>query len=92
MTEEFREFADELAQGLNFPENGVVFCTAVNSEDEQGYDLSCHIDGNLGTVSNIVEFIVKHYLKPLDDETAEIYGGRLINIIKNNGKGEQTNE
>lgn len=92
MTGEFKEWADELAKGLNFPENGVVLCTAVNNEDEQEYDLSCHIDGNLGTVSSIVEFIVKNYLKPLDDETAEIYGGKLMNIIKNNGKGEQTNE
>ena len=82
MTEEFKEWADELAQGLNFPENGVVLCTAVNNDDTLMFDLSCHIDGNIGTVSSIVEFIVKNYLKPLDDETAEIYGDRLIGIIK----------
>lgn len=92
MTEEFKEWTGELAMGLNFPENGVVLCTAVNNDDALMFDLSCHIDGNIGAVSSIVEFIVKNYLKPLDDETAEIYGGRLINIIKNNGKGEQTNE
>ena len=92
MTEEFKEWADELAMGLNFPENGVVLCTAVNNDDALMFDLSCHIDGNIGAVSSIVELIVKQYLKPLDTKTAKIYGGKLINIIKNNGKGEQTNE
>lgn len=92
MTEEFKKMADELATGLNFPENGAVLCTAVWNKETLALDLSCHIDGGLSVVSSIVELIVKNYLKPLDDETAEIYGGKLMNIIKNNGKGEQTNE
>ena len=32
MTGEFKEWADELAAGLNFPENGIVLCTAVNNK------------------------------------------------------------
>ena len=82
MTEEFKEWAGELAKGLNFPENGVVLCTAVNNADTLMFDVSCHIDGNIGVVSSIVEFIVKQYLKPLDAKTAKIYGDRLIDIIK----------
>lgn len=85
MTEEFKEWAGELAKGLNFPENGVVFCTAVNNDDTLMFDLSCHIDGNIGAVSSIVELIVEQYLKPLDAKTAKIYGDRLIGIIKHSG-------
>ena len=92
MTEEFKEWTGELAKGLNFPENGVVLCTAVNNDDALMFDLSCHIDGNIGAVSSIVELIIKSYLEPLDDETSRQYGNRLIDIINTQMQGAVQND
>lgn len=87
MTGEFKERADELAMGLNFPENGVVLCTAVDDDTTLMFDLSCHISGGLCTVSSIVELIIKSYLEPLDGETSRRCGNRLINIINTQMQG-----
>lgn len=87
MTGEFKEWADELAIGLNFPENGVVLCTAVDDDATLMFDLSCHISGGLCAVSSIVELIIKSYLEPLDDETSRRCGNRLIDIINTQMQG-----
>lgn len=90
MTDEFKQFTDELAQGLNFPENGIVFCVAVNNAETQNYELTLHFDGNDGAVKAIVEFIVQQYLAPLPDETAKLYGNCLIDIINKDRKNRRT--
>ena len=87
MTGEFKEWADELAMGLNFPENGVVLCTAVNNKETQMFELTCHIDGDVYAVSSIVELIIKHYLGQLDDETSRLCGNKLIDIINTQLQG-----
>lgn len=81
MTDEFKQFTDELAQGFNFPENGIVFCVAVDNNETQNYELTLHFDGNDCAVKAIVEFIVKQYLEPLPDDMAKLYGDSLIDII-----------
>lgn len=81
MTDEFKQFTDELAQGFNFSENGIVFCVAVNNNETQNYELTLHFDGNDCAVKAIVEFIVKQYLVPLPDDMAKLYGDSLIDII-----------
>ena len=81
MTDEFKQFTDELAQGFNFPENGIVFCVAVNNSETRNYELTLHFDGNNCAVKAIVELIVKQYLEPLPDDMARLYGDSLIDII-----------
>lgn len=87
MTEEFRKMMDELATGVNFPENGAVLCTAIRNEEKQMLELSCHIDGDVYAVSSIVELIIKHYLGQLDDETLKRCGNKLIDIINTQMQG-----
>lgn len=87
MTEEFKKMADELAMGVNFPENSAVLCTAIQNEEKQMLDLACYIDGGFCAVSSIVELIIKSYLKPLDDETLRQCGNRLIDIINTQMQG-----
>lgn len=87
MTEEFRKMMDELAMGVNFPENSAVLCTAIRNEEKQMLDLSCYIDGRLLVVSSIVELIIKHYLGQLDDETLKRCGNKLIDIINTQMQG-----
>ena len=90
MTEEFRKMADELATGVNFPENGAVLCTAIRNEEKQMLELSCYIDGRLSVVSSIVELIIKHYLGKLDDETSRLCGNKLIDIINTQMQGSDS--
>ena len=87
MTEKFRKMMDELATGVNFPENGAVLCTAIRNEEKQMLDLSCYIDGRLSVVSSIVELIIEQYLGRLDDETSRRCGNRLIDIINTQMQG-----
>ena len=82
MTDKFKQLTDELALGLNFPDNAIVLCTAINNEETQNFDMTVHVNGKKYAVQSIVEFIVKQYLKLLPDETAMLYGDLLINIIK----------
>ena len=86
MTDEFKQFTDKLAQGFNFPENGIVFCVAVDNSETGNYDLTLHFDGNNYAVKAIVEFIVKQYLEPLPDDMAKLYGDSLIDIIHKDRK------
>ncbi len=86
MTDEFKQFTDELAQGFNFPENGIVFCVAVDNSETGNYELTLHFDGNDCAVKAIVEFIVKQYLEPLPDDMAKLYGDSLIDIIHKDRK------
>lgn len=81
MTDEFKQLTDELAQGFNFPDNGIVFCVAVDNIETGNYDLTLHFDGKACAVKAIVEFIVKQYLEPLPDDMAKLYGDSLIDII-----------
>ena len=81
MTDEFKQFTDELAQGFNFPENGIVFCVAVNNSETGNYELTLHFYGNNYAIKAIVEFIVKQYLEPLPDDMAKLYSDSLIDII-----------
>ena len=87
MTEEFKKMADELATGVNFPENGAVLCTAGWNKETLALDLSCYIDGGLSVVSSIVELIIEQYLGQLDDETLRQCGNRLIDIINTQMQG-----
>lgn len=81
MTGEFKQWVDELAKGLNFPQNAVVMCTAIDNEETHKYNLTAHFDGGYYAVSCIMEFLVKQYLKSLDDEYADSAGDVLIDII-----------
>lgn len=93
MTDDFKELVKELAKGRNFPENAAVLCTAINNEETQQYDMTAHFNGTDYPIHCIMQFLVKEYLKPLDDITAALARDILIDIISddemrraNNGK------
>ena len=81
MTGEFKQWVDELAKGLNFPQNAVVMCTAIDNEETQNFDLTAHFDGEYYAVSCIMRFLIEQYLKPFNDEQASHERDIILDLI-----------
>lgn len=83
MTDEFKQYVDELAKGINFPDNAAVMGTAIHNEKDQMYDITVHF----GTqryypVECIIHSIVKEFLNQLDNETSAMARSMLLAIIE----------
>lgn len=81
MTDNFKQIVSEIAKGLNFPQNAVVMCTAIDNEETQNFDLTAHFDGEYYVVSCIMRFLIEQYLKPFNDEQASHERDIILNLI-----------
>ena len=81
MTDNFKQIVSELAKGLNFPQNAVVMCTAIDNEERQDLDLTAHFDGEYYAVSCIMRFLIEQYLKPFNDEQASHERDIILDLI-----------
>ncbi len=83
MTDEFRGLTEELAKGLNFPENAVIMGTAINNDEIEMYDITIHFwSQKYYPVECIIKSIIENFLKPLDDDTAKYARDMLLDIIE----------
>ena len=85
-----QELSNELVQGFSSTNNAAVLCTAISNEETCNLDLTAHINGTYCGVSSIMEFLVKQYLKPLDDELVKSAGDVLIEIINKEQERSQS--
>ena len=87
-----QELSSELNQGFNSTDCAAVLCTAVSNKETCNLDLTAHFNGTYSYVSSIMEFLVKQYLAPLDDDLAKTASNNLIKVITEEQGRHQTQE
>ena len=79
MTQKFAEYVNEMAKGLNFPQNAWIMGTAI--DNGENLDMTIHYDGACYNVREIIKCMIENYLKPFDDEQARYERDVILDVI-----------
>lgn len=88
MTNEFKELTRELALGFNFPENAVIFATALRGDF--AYDTTVHFGSQYYEPTEyLVQSIVKEFLRPLKGDLLETARKMILDVIEEDKQDKQ---